>query len=163
MILNTQKTEVDAFLTINNDIYRIIKKLDENQAVKKLLIHTTTKPLQGPEITKSLIDAQISRVALLPYDDEEGSIINVTFVNGSVDLETNTTKATIAIDVFTPGNQWIINEGVRPLMVGHAINNIMKELEQTDGVKYRLTDILNAQLTDILLGYRFIYVAVIDD
>ena len=37
-------------------------------------------------------------------------------------------------------------------------NNIMKKLEQTDGVKYRLTDILNAQLTDILLGYRFIYI-----
>ena len=163
MILNTNKPEVDAFLTINNDIYRIIKKLDEDQAVKKLLTHTTLKPLQGKEITKSLIDKQISRVALLPYDEEEGSIINVTFVNGAMSYDSNTMQATIAIDVYTPGNQWIINEGVRPLMIGHAINNIMKQLEQTDGVKYRLTDILNAQLTDILLGYRFIYVSVIDD
>ena len=163
MILNTNKPEVDAFLTINNDIYRIIKKLDEDQAIKKLLIHTTKKPLQGKEVTKSLIDTQISRVALLPYDEEEGSIINVTFVNGSMSNDSNTMIATLAIDVFTPGNQWIINEGVRPLMIGHAINNIMKKLEQTDGVKYRLTDSLNAQLTDILLGYRFIYTSVIDD
>ncbi len=163
MILNTHKPEVDAFLTINNDIYRIIKKLDEDQAVKKLLIHTTKKPLQGAEVTKSLIDSQISRVALLPYDEEEGSIINVTFVNGTMSNDSNVMIATLAIDVFTPGNQWIINEGVRPLMIGHAINNIMKKLEQTDGVKYRLADILNAQLTDILLGYRFIYTSVIDD
>lgn len=163
MILNTNKPEVDAFLTINNDIYRIIKKLDEDQAVKKLLIHTTKKPLQGAEVTKSLIDTQISRVALLPYDEEEGSIINVTFVNGTMSSDSNVMIATLAVDVFTPGNQWIINEGVRPLMIGHAINNIMKKLEQTDGVKYRLTDILNAQLTDILLGYRFVYTSVIDD
>ena len=164
MILNTNKPEVDAFLTINNDIYRIIKKLDEDQAVKKLLIHTTKKPLQGKEVTKSLIDTQISRVALLPYDEEEGSIINVTFVNGSMSNDSNTMIATLAIDVFTPGNQWIINEGIRPLMIGHTINNLMrKELKQTGGIKYRLSTIVNAQLSDILLGYRLIYDIVIND
>lgn len=163
MILNTNKTEIDSLLTVNNDIYRIIKKLDNDQDVKKLLIHTTQKPLQGKEVTQSLIDKQISRVALLPYDEEEGSVINVTFVNGTIIPESGVLLATLAIDVFTPGNQWVINEGVRPLLIGYAINNVMKDVIQTDGVKYRLTDILNAQLTDILLGYRFIYTAVIDD
>ena len=37
------------------------------------------------------------------------------------------------------------------------------ELTQTGGVKYRCTSIINAQLSDILLGYRMIYEAVIDD
>ena len=37
------------------------------------------------------------------------------------------------------------------------------ELVQTGGVKYRCTGIVHCQLTDILLGYRMLYEAVIDD
>lgn len=37
------------------------------------------------------------------------------------------------------------------------------KVNQTDGVKYRLTDIINAQLSDVLLGYRMIYTTVIDE
>lgn len=37
------------------------------------------------------------------------------------------------------------------------------ELTQTGGVKYRCTGIVHCQLTDILLGYRMLYEAVIDD
>ena len=57
-----------------------------------------------------------------------------------------------------------INEGIRPLQIAHVINNLMKfKVNQTDGVKYRLTDIINAQLSDVLLGYRMIYTTVIDE
>ena len=164
MIINTNKQEIDTFLSVNNDIYRMVVELDKDEHLKRMLVNTDEKPLQGPPVERSLIDKQISRVALLPYDEEEGSIVNVTLINGTMDFSTNTFLGTIAIDVFTPGNQWIINEGVRPLMVAHAIDNIIKfKFNQTDGVKYRLTDILSAQLTDILLGYRLIYTAVIDD
>ena len=132
--------------------------------LKKLLINTDDKPLQGPDVKRSLIDTQISRVALLPYDEEEGSIVNITLVNGVTEPNSNTFVGTMAIDIFTPGNQWIINEGVRPLMIAHAVDNIIRyKFNQTDGVKYRLTDILSAQLTDVLMGYRLIYTTVIDD
>ena len=58
----------------------------------------------------------------------------------------------------------MINEGIRPLNIAHVISNLRKyELTQTGGVKYRCTSIINAQLSDILLGYRMIYEAVIDD
>ena len=71
---------------------------------------------------------------------------------------------TIAIDIFTPGNQWIINEGIRPLQIAHVVSNLMKyKLTQTGGVKYRCTGLVNAQLSDILVGYRLLYEAVIDD
>ena len=40
---------------------------------------------------------------------------------------------------------------------------IRSDFNQTDGVKYRLVDIINAQLSDVLIGYRLIYIAVIDD
>ena len=164
MILNKNTEFTDSFLDINNDIYRIITKFNEDQPLKRLLINTTTKPLQGPEVEKDLRDVQISRVPLIPYDEEEGSIIIVSLLQGDIEKNGETMVGTIAIDIFTPGNQWIINEGIRPLMIGHTINNLMrKELKQTGGIKYRLSTIVNAQLSDILLGYRLIYDIVIND
>lgn len=164
MILLKDRKETDSFLSVNNDIYRIITVLNKNQELKKLLIHTDEKPLQGAEVKKDLRDKQISRAPLLPYDEEEGSLVVVTMINGDIDPKSTTMLTTLAIDVFTPGNQWIINEGIRPLQIAHAINNLMKdEMKQTDGVKYRLTSIINSQLSDVLLGYRMIYEAVIDE
>ena len=164
MILNKNTEFTDSFLDINNDIYRIITKFNEDQPLKRLLINTTKKPLQGPEVEKDLRDVQIGRVPLVPYDEEEGSIIIVSLLQGDIEKNGETMVGTIAIDVFTPGNQWIIAEGIRPLMIAHTISNIMKyKVSQTGGVKYRLDNIINAQLSDVLLGYRMIYNVVIDD
>jgi hypothetical protein len=164
MILLKDRKETDSFLSVNNDIYRIITVLNKCQPLKKLLVHTDTKPLQGEEVNKDLRDKQIARAPLLPYNEEEGSIVVVTMISGDIDPESTAMLTTLAIDVFTPGNQWIINEGVRPLRIAHAIHNLMKdEMKQTDGVKYRLTSIINSQLSDILLGYRMIFEAVIDE
>lgn len=165
MILNKSIEETDSFLDINNDIYRIITVLNECQELKKLLVYTDMKPLERKEqVDKDLRDNQISRVPVLPYNEDEGSLIVVSFISGDMDPKTNVIDGSIAIDIFTPGNQWIINEGIRPLMIGHTINNLMrKELKQTGGIKYRLSTIVNAQLSDILLGYRLIYDIVIND
>ena len=50
MILLKDRKETDSFLSVNNDIYRIITVFNNCQALKKLLIYTDTKPLQGKEI-----------------------------------------------------------------------------------------------------------------
>ena len=85
-------------------------------------------------------------------------------INGTVQQDSSALNTTLAIDVYTPGNQWIINEGVRPLMISHFIDNSIKyDFNQTGGVKYRMTDIINSQLSDILLGYRMIYEVMIDE
>jgi hypothetical protein len=163
-ILTKSSDFTDSFLDINNDIFRIITAFNKDDELKKLLVNTDFKPLQGSIVDKDLRDKQISRAPLLPYDDEEGSIVTVTFINGELDSKSESMGTTLAVDVFTPGNQWIIAEGIRPLMIAHAVNNIMKhKLNQTGGVKYRLTDVINAQLSDTLIGYRLIYIAVIDD
>lgn len=165
MILNKNTVETDSFLDINNDIYRIMTVLNGNQELKRFLIYTDKKPLEGKQdITTDLRDKQISRVPVLPYNEDEGSIVVVSLISGEMEHKTSTMNTALAIDVFTPSNQWIINEGIRPLMIAHTINNIMRqELKQTGGVKYRLTDIVNCQLSDILVGYRLIYAVVIDD
>lgn len=164
MILSKNLTETDSFLDLNNDIYRIITIFNNCQELKKLLVHTDKKPLEGADIDKDMRDGQIGRVPILPFNEEEGSIVVVSFISGEMDPTSTTMASVLAIDVFTPGNQWIINEGIRPLQIAHVINNLMKkELAQTGGVKYRLAEIVNSQLSDILLGYRMIYEVVLDD
>lgn len=165
MILNKNVMETDSFLDINNDIYRMITVFNECQELKKLLVYTDKKPLEKKkEVTQDLRDKQISRVPVIPYDEEEGSVIVVTLVSASESNKADTLHPVIAIDIFTPGNQWIINEGLRPLQIAHTISNLIKyKFVQTGGVKYRCTDIINAQLSDILVGYRMLFEAVIDD
>jgi hypothetical protein len=165
MILNKNVQETDSFLDVNNDIYRMITLFNDCQELKKLLTITTKKPLEHKtNITKDLRDKQIARVPLLPYDEEEGSIVIITLVSAEESNQTDTLNPTIAIDIFTPGNQWIINEGIRPLQIAHVISNLMKhKLVQTGGVKYRCTGLVNCQLTDLLLGYRLLFEAVTDD
>lgn len=165
MILNKNLLETDSFLDVNNDIYRIMTAFNENQELKRLLVYTDKKPLSRKEdVDKDLRDNQISRVPVLPYNEDEGSVIVITLIAGDIMPKTSTMYSNLAIDVFSPGNQWIINEGVRPLYIAHVINNIMKnKLAQTGGIKYRLKEIVNAQLSDILVGYRLIFETVIDD
>lgn len=165
MILNKNVMETDSFLDVNNDIYRIITVFNNCQELKKLLVYTDKKPLERKEdVTKDLRDTQIARVPVLPYDENEGSIIVVSMVSADESPKTDVLHPTLAIDIFTPGNQWIINEGIRPLNIAHIISNLMKyQLTQTGGVKYRCTGVVNCQLSDILVGYRLLYETVIDD
>lgn len=165
MILNKNVMETDSFLDVNNDIYRILTVFNDCQELKKMLVYTDKKPLERKEdVTKDLRDTQIARVPLLPYDEDEGSLIVVSLVSADESAKSDTLHPTLAIDIFCPGNQWIINEGIRPLNIAHVISNLMKhELTQTGGVKYRCTGIVNCQLSDILLGYRMLYETVIDD
>ena len=164
MILNKNVKETDSFLDVNNDIYRIMNIFNQCQELKQFLVNTDKKPLEGEIIDKDLRDKQISRTPLVPYDEEEGSIIVISLISADENPKSDTLHPILAIDIFTPGNQWIINEGIRPLNIAHTISNLMKyELTQTGGVKYRCTSIVHCQLTDILLGYRMLYEAVIDD
>ena len=76
MILNKNVMETDSFLDVNNDIYRMITIFNNCQELKKLLVYTDKKPLERKEdVNKDLRDTQISRVPLLPYDEEEGKEI----------------------------------------------------------------------------------------
>lgn len=165
MILNKNVMETDSFLDINNDIYRMITVFNDCQELKKLLVYTDKKPLEKKKaVTQDLRDKQISRVPVLSYDEEEGSMVVVTLVSAAESNKTDTLSPVIAVDIFTPGNQWIINEGIRPLQIAHVVSNLIKyNFVQTGGVKYRCTDLVNAQLSDILVGYRMIFETVIDD
>ncbi len=165
MILSKIETTTDAFLDVNNDIYRIISVLNGCQEIKRLLKYTDKRPFEDKEdIKEDMRDIQICRVPVLPEDGNEGSMIVVTMVDGVVYQDSITLGVALTIDVFTPSSQWIINEGVRPLFIAHVVDNLVRnEFEQTGGVKYRLDQITNAQLSDVLVGYRMIYHSIIND
>jgi hypothetical protein len=106
MILNKNIQETDSFLDVNNDIYRIITVFNNNQELKRFLVYTDKKPLERKEdVTADLRDKQIARVPLLPYDEEEGSLIVVSLISADEDPRSDTLHPTLAIDIFTPGNQ----------------------------------------------------------
>ncbi len=164
MLLNKSIKEFDSFLDINNDVYRIVKVLNENQELKKLLFYTGKDPSNNPNEVGNLIDKQINRTPIIPDNEEEGSICVITIVKGDVEQSSSTLNVTLAIDVFTPSNQWIINDGIRPLLLSYQVDNTMKNsVNQTGGIKYRLTDFISAKLSDILVGYRLLYEVVIDE
>lgn len=179
MIVNKNNVETDCFLDVNNDIYRLITLFNSDEALKRFLIYTDRRPLEDYEVVNrksleeygvksiadlDLRDKQICRVPVLPANEEDGSLIVVTLISGEKIFEANSVVPTIAVDVFTPANQWIINEGIRPLQIAHVINNLVQnQLSQTGGVKYCLTGFVNAQLSDVLLGYRLLFDSVVDD
>lgn len=164
MLLNKDIKEFDSFLDINNDMYRIVKSLNDNEELKKLLYYTDTSPLDKSNVTVDLRDVQINRTPLIPDNEAEGSICVVSVVKGSLDMTTDSINLILAIDVFTPGNQWIINDGIRPLYIAYEVDNTIRNtVNQTGGIKYRLTDFVSAKLSDILVGYRLLYGVIIDE
>ena len=179
MIVNKNNIETDCFLDANNDIYRLITLFNSDESLKRFLIYTDKRPLEDYDVVNrksleeygvksiadlDLRDKQICRVPVLPANEEDGTLIVVSLISGVKLFEANSVVTTIAVDIFTPANQWIINEGIRPLQIAHVINNLIQnKLSQTGGVKYRLTNIINAQLSDVLVGYRLLFDSVIDD
>ena len=106
MILNKNVMETDSFLDVNNDIYRMITVFNNCQELKRMLVYTDRKPLEREEdVTADLRDKQIARVPLLPYDEEEGSLVVITMISADEDQKADTLYPTLAIDIFTPGNQ----------------------------------------------------------
>ena len=106
MILNKNAKETDSFLDVNNDIYRIMNVCNNCQELKRFLVYTDRKPLERTEdVVDDLRDKQIARVPLLPYDEEEGSLVVISLISADENPKTDTLHPTLAIDIFTPGNQ----------------------------------------------------------
>ena len=101
MILNKNVKETDSFLDVNNDIYRMITVFNNCQELKRLLVYTDRKPLERKEdVTADLRDKQIARVPLLPYDEEEGSLVVITVISGDESPTSDILHPTLAIDIF---------------------------------------------------------------
>lgn len=119
------------------------------------------------EAKTQLQDSLICRTPMIPSRDnsrEMGSYITVNLLENDLSLGKNNSYTTIAIDTWTPPSQWVIDDGLRPYVLCSYINKVMtKTFRQNDGVKYRLTQVINAKLSDDLLGFRLVYEAIIEN
>lgn len=163
---SAKNQEASLFLSLNNDITKIAYTLDSIPEIRKLIYHIEKDPLQQKEVKTSLVDKTIWRTPLVPLHNEtdiDASYISVNLLMEDVGTNKNNAQTTIAIDVWTPPEQWIINDGLRPLVICDYVDKVMKNFNQTSGVRYRLDRIINAKLSDRLLGYRMVYETILEN
>jgi len=158
MILTSIKKDDEMALNINNDIYRLVKGLNEIEDFKKLLICSDFDLKEKKDLSIDLIDKVIVRTPLIPNIDT--SICAIT-INKAISKD-NSYYLQISIDILTPLNQWLVVGGIRPLLLCNCVNNFIKDFNQTNGVKYRLLDMTNISLEDELKGFRLCYHTIID-
>ena len=158
MILTSIKKDDEMALNINNDIYRLVKGLNEIEDFKKLLICSDYDLKEKKDLSIDLIDKVIVRTPLIPNIDK--SICAIT-INKAIS-KNNSYYLQISIDILTPLNQWLVVGGIRPLLLCNCVNNFIKGFNQTNGVKYRLVDITSMSLSDDLKGFRLCYNTIID-
>ena len=124
---------------------------------------------EAREIEKNtdLVDTLICRTPMIPSRDnsrEMGSYISVNMLMNDLSAGKNSSQTTIAIDTWTPPSQWLIDGGLRPYILCSYINKVMTTaFRQENGVKYRLVEVINAKLSDDLLGFRLVYETVLED
>lgn len=158
MIINNNKKDDEMSLNINNDIYRLLKGLNEIEEFKRLLLCTDYNNESNKDLSIDLIDKLIVRTPLIP--NTNNSVCAIT-INKAIFKE-DSYYLQISVDILTPLNQWLVKGGIRPLLLCNYINNFMKDLKQTNGIKYRLLDMTNISLEDELKGYRLCYHTIIE-
>lgn len=164
---STKNQEASLFLSLNNDITRLAVTLDSVPEIRKLLYHIEKDALQRDEVKGTLVDKTIWRTPLIPLHNEtnvDASYISINLLMEDVGQNRNNAITTLAIDVWTPPEQWLINDGLRPLVICHYIDKAIRtKFIQTSGVKYRLDKIINAKLSDRLIGFRMVYETILEN
>ena len=158
MVLTNSKQFDEMLLNINNDIYRLVSGLNKDEEFKRLLICTDFATNSEKDLSIDLIDKVIVRTPLIPNIDTSTCAITI---NQAIPRD-NTYYLQLNIDIYTPLNQWLVKEGVKPILLCHCINNYRKTFKQTNGVRYRLSKVSNCSLGDDIKGYRLTYNTIID-
>ena len=158
MIISNNKKENEMLLNINNDIYRIVKGLNEIEDFKRLLICTDYNTSNEKDLSIDLIDKIIVRTPLVPNTDTSTCVVTL---NQAIPKR-DTYYIELNIDIYTPFNQWLVKEGVRPMLLCNCVKNFMRGLTQTNGVRYRLKGVSNCSIGSDLKGYRLLYHTIID-
>lgn len=164
VLTNNTKKENEMLLNLNNDIYKMVVGLNKNENFKRLLVNTDFK-LQGNKenenlLSIDLIGKAISRIPLIPNNESSSCIITTNKV--IKEEQSHSAYLQVSIDIVTPLNQWEVVGGIRPLLLCNCIINFMEDFNQTNGVKYRLFNIIPITLNADLSGYRLVYHTIID-
>lgn len=169
IIEDTSHKESNFFLDFNTDIIRMMKIFNSNVNIRKLLYYIESDAMSRDSVDGNItfVDKSINRTPLIPLENKLGypsSYIYINLLVADNNEDDNVVTTDIGIDIVSPLGQWIVDEGIRPLMIGNEINKIIKnQFNQVSGMKYRLTQIINVKLSDELFGYRLVFTTGIDD
>lgn len=169
IIEDASHKESNFFLDFNTDIIRMMKIFNNNVNIRKLLYYIESDAMSRDSVDSNItfVDKSINRIPLIPLENKLGypsSYIYINLLVADNNEDDNVVTTDIGIDIVSPLGQWIIDEGIRPLMIGNEINKIIKnQFNQVSGMKYRLTQIINVKLSDELFGYRLVFTTGIDD
>lgn len=119
------------------------------------------------EAEANLVDKLICRTPMIPSRDnsrEMGSYITINLLEDDLSAGKNFSQTTVSIDVWTPPQQWIIDNGLRPYLLCSYVDKVMTNIfRQDNGVKYRLVQVINVKLSDDLLGFRLVYETILEN
>ena len=145
-------------------LQKIVKRLQANQKLVKLLYYTDKDPYAGADLTnqqiKENIYSKLIRVVPRVSNTENAqSIIALRIVKGSANNENNQFKDfVIGIEVFVPMTQWVIKDSnLRPFAIMGEIHNslngkIIDGLGKMNGGDFQINF-----LTDEMSCYEMVY------
>lgn len=152
------------------NLQKIIKRLQSNQRLLKLLYYTDKDPFNNPDLTSEQIANEIYEklIRVVPRvgaTETANSIIAMTVMDGDLLTENDQfNEISVRLEVLVPLTQWLIKDSnLRPFAI---LSEIQKSLngKVIDGIgRMRSGDFQLGFLTDEMSCYQIIYTIQIYD
>lgn len=168
-MLSVQERELPTFKSAQKDLFSIVKKLINNENLKKLLFYPVREALEKPDLTEEetfgLLHKNIRVVPQLPIEEDINSYIIITFDN-FVTNEANPLYRDniITFDVICHMDTWVMTGyQLRPYMIMGEIDRMLSD-QKLCGIVGRVEFISANQLllSGELAGFTIMY-RVIND
>lgn len=155
-----------SFLSIEKDMNLIVNKMLANEALKKLLFHTTKDALKKGKLTEeetySLIGKNIKRVPKLEIDSDILNYVIVNFDNFTPSSNPEFRDNIIEFDIICHFDQWELDDlQLRPYKIAGEIDSMFNGKKLTGiGVTNFLGAnqiILNSEFAGFCLMYEAVH------
>ena len=122
------------FEAMGEDIFKMVKKIQNNQKVLKLLKFTDSDPLNHPDLTQDEIDEMLHKnIQIVPKlpDSYDEKMCYIVMILNTYDIAPNNQDfktATVRFDVLCPMDRWVINaKTLRPYLIMSEIDSMFNE------------------------------------
>lgn len=146
------------------NLQKIVKRLQANQNLLKLLYYTDKDPLNNPDLTNEQVRDEIYEklIRVVPRvgaTETANSIVAMTVMDGDLLTENDQfNEISVRLEVLVPLTQWLIKDSnLRPFAI---LSEIQKSLngKVIDGIgRMRSGDFQLGFLTDEMSCYQIIY------
>ncbi len=152
------------------NLQKIIKRLEANQRLLKLLYYTDKDPFSQPDLTSEQIQEEVYEklIRVVPRvgaTETANSIIAMTIMGGDLISQNNQfTKISIRFEVLVPLTQWLIKDSnLRPFAILSELQNSLNG-KIIDGIgKIYSGDFELGFITDEMSCYQIVYTISIYD